>query len=170
MRKYYLASFILHSLFFLPGSSPSIPKDAVPFTLVETQKRPAPIPEIDEGKERRAAKKELGDENLLTRKATVYKTYIDRIGEKLYYRWKPVIEKLVKGKKIRREYSTILWLIIDKRGYIERTLLIQASGYPGLDEASVEAARGQYVPNPPKSLIEADGYGRLVWRFVLYAD
>jgi len=170
MKKYYLASLILHSFLLLPPRTVLPVPEAIDVSIIPAPSRLDPIPQIDEGKERQAAKKELGDSGLLTKKETIYKTYIDRVSEKIYYRWRPKAEKLIEGKRITHNYTCILWLIVDKRGCIERTLLIQPSGYPGLDEASIEAARGQCVPNVPKSLIEADGYGRLVWRFVIYAD
>jgi TonB family protein len=61
-------------------------------------------------------------------------------------------------------------IFLDGRGTLVRVKVLSASGMTDLDDAAVEAFKAAApFPNPPKGIVEADGFIKIRWDFILEA-
>jgi hypothetical protein len=60
-----------------------------------------------------------------------------------------------------------MWTILDKDGKIVDVILVKSCGDEQIDSEAIKSMLGQTFPNPPKELIEGDGYGRLLWIYYI---
>ncbi len=119
-----------------------------------------------------------GLQTMLNTREFVYYSYYNRIKEKLRYHWEPKIKEkmervLRQGRSIaslEQERITKCVILLDANGKLVRVQVIGASGLVDLDQAAVEAFQSAApFPNPPKGIVEKDGYIRIRWDFVLEA-
>jgi len=121
---------------------------------------------------------EVGMQTLLSTREFVYYSYYNRIKDRLRQYWEPKIkekfERIVRqGRTIASDSDRITKCIIllDRNGTLVRVQIVGASGIVDLDEAAVEAFKAAApFPNPPKGIVEADGYIRIRWDFILEAS
>lgn len=119
-----------------------------------------------------------GMQTLLSTREFVYYSYYNRIKDKLRQYWEPKIKE--KMERILRQGRTIassndritkIVIILDENGTLQRVQVIGASGVQDLDEAAVEAFKAAApFPNPPKGIVEEDGFIRIRWDFILEAN
>ncbi len=113
---------------------------------------------------------------LSTREFRFY-SYYHRLKELLRQYWKPNVERQIsriwnKGKNINSdEMVTRLLVLLDENGKIQKISKVSGSGFMELDEAAVEAfQKAGPFPNPPKGMIDADGFVRIRWDFILQTE
>jgi TonB family protein len=120
-----------------------------------------------------------GLQTMLNTREFVYYSYYNRIKEKLRQYWEPKIKEkmervLRQGRSIaslEQERITKCVILLDEKGKLVRVQVIGESGLVDLDQAAVEAFQAAApFPNPPKGIVEKDGYIRIRWDFVLEAD
>lgn len=119
-----------------------------------------------------------GMQTLLSTREFVYYTYYNRIKDRLRQYWEPKIkekmERVIRqGRTIASEVDRVTKcvIILDRTGTLVRVQIVGASGLVDLDEAAVEAFRAAApFPNPPKGIVERDGFIRIRWDFILEAD
>lgn len=120
----------------------------------------------------------VGMETMLSTREFVYFSYYNRIKDKLRQYWEPKIKEKVtrifrQGRTIASDSEKItkVIIILDDKGILRNVQVIGESGVTDLDDAAVEAFRAAApFPNPPKGIVEQDGYIRIRWDFILEAD
>jgi TonB family protein len=117
-------------------------------------------------------------QTMLNTREFVYYSYYNRIKDKLRQYWEPKIKEkmervLRQGRSLaslEQERITKCVILLDANGKLVRVQVIGASGLVDLDQAAVEAFQSAApFPNPPKGIVEKDGYIRIRWDFVLEA-
>lgn len=119
------------------------------------------------------------DQNLktaLNTKEYKYYGYYHRIKVQLNQWWQPQVRQKVsrlmtQGRTVASENSnkvTKLIIFLNEAGTLVKVQVISESGVRDLDDAAVEAFRqAAPFPNPPKGLVENDGYIKIRWDFVV---
>lgn len=118
-----------------------------------------------------------GERTLLSTREYKFFGYYQRIKELLRQYWKPNIEHQMarlwgKGKILREdELTTRVLVLLDENGNISKISKLASSGYSELDEAAVSAFQtAAPFPNPPKAMLDEDGFVRINWDFILTTD
>ena len=118
-----------------------------------------------------------GSHTLLNTKEFTYYSYFSRMNEQLYWRWVQYFRKempisLIKrnGKKSRQKlFSTGLYVHLSPQGEVQDIRITKSSGAEDIDSAALHAfLSAEPFPNPPKGLIEEDGYIHVKQNFHLY--
>lgn len=117
------------------------------------------------------------DRTILSTREFRYFSYYHRIKELLRQYWKPAVENRMarmwaQGKTMREdELVTRLLILLDEGGTIRKISRVASSGLAEVDSAAVEAfERAAPFPNPPKGIIDSDGFVRIRWDFILKAE
>ncbi len=120
---------------------------------------------------------EEGDATVLSTREFRYFSYYHRIKELLRQHWKPEVERKIaliwaKGKQIdKEELTTKLLILLDEKGTIQKISRLGTSGHAEVDSAAVQAfEKAAPFPNPPKGIVDADGFIRIRWDFILKAQ
>lgn len=118
-----------------------------------------------------------GEGTVLSTREFRFYSYYHRIKELLRQYWKPNVERQVariwnKGKSITsNELTTKVSVLLDEGGKIQKISKVQSSGFFEIDEAAIEAfQKAAPFPNPPKGIIDADGFVRISWDFILQTE
>ena len=117
-----------------------------------------------------------GAQTLLNTKEFIYYGFYHRLYRQLASVWYGKVRALYwqqvqrpTGIHLRRDYVTHLVVDLDKDGVVRAVHIVEASGIRELDKMAIDAFNeaGPYH-NPPKGLIEADGFARISVGFVLH--
>jgi TonB family protein len=115
-----------------------------------------------------------GERTILSTREYKYFSYYNRIKELLRQYWKPNVERklymlIAKGRNIGEdEMVTELVVLLNPQGNIQKISRVGSSGIEDLDEAAVDAfQKAAPFPNPPKGIIDPDGFVRIRWDFIL---
>jgi protein TonB len=118
-----------------------------------------------------------GDQTILSTREFRYFSYYHRIKELLRQHWKPNIEARVykmweRGRQLSSsELTTKVLVLLSEQGAVRKISKVSGSGVPELDEAAVEAfEKAAPFPNPPKGIIDSDGFVRIRWDFILQTE
>lgn len=118
-----------------------------------------------------------GDRTILSTREYRYFSYYHRIKELLRQYWKPNVEHRLykmyeRGKQVGEdEMVTKVLVLLNPEGRIEKISRVGSSGFTDLDEAAIEAfERAAPFPNPPKGIIDPDGFVRIRWDFILKTE
>jgi TonB family protein len=120
---------------------------------------------------------EMGLQTALTTREFLYYSYYNRIKAKIRQYWEPNVREQVKiiyrtGRSIASSSDRVTQVLItlDAKGELKRIEVITQSGLQPIDEAAVKAFKqAAPFPNPPKGMVEADGFIRIRWDFILEA-
>lgn len=117
------------------------------------------------------------DRTVLSTREFRYFSYYHRIKELLRQYWKPAVERKLsliwaKGTTIRtEELTTQLLILLNQKGEITKISRVGSSGLSDVDNAAVEAfQKAAPFPNPPKGIVDSDGFVRIRWDFILKAQ
>jgi len=120
---------------------------------------------------------EDGERTILSTREYRYFSYYHRIKELLRQYWKPTVERKLyklweKGKSVsEEEMVTRVLVLLNPEGKIEKISRVTSSGFGELDEAAIEAFhRAGPFPNPPRGIIDDDGFVRIRWDFILKTE
>ncbi len=121
---------------------------------------------------------DVGLETRLSTREFIYYSYYARIKERIRQHWEPTVRGKVKmiyrqGRTIAstKDHITQVMITLNKVGELLRVDVVTPSGMVQLDDAAVEAFRAaQPFPNPPRGLIDEEGFIRIRWDFVLEAN
>ena len=115
-----------------------------------------------------------GERTVLSTKEFQYFSYYNRIKQLLRQHWKPTVQRNLsqvwrKGGKINQsELTTRIMVLLTNEGKLQRVQRVAGSGVRELDSAAEEAfEKAAPFPNPPKGIIDADGFVRIRWDFIL---
>jgi TonB family protein len=118
-----------------------------------------------------------GDRTVLSTREYKFFSYYFRIKELLRQYWKPNVERKLtylwaRGKSVSgEEMVTQLLILLDDKGIIQKISRLGSCGFAELDEAAIEAfQKAGPFPNPPKGMMDPDGFVRIRWDFILRAE
>jgi len=118
-----------------------------------------------------------GEKTILSTREFRYYSYYQRIKELLRQHWKPNVERKLallwnKGHTIQQdELTTRLLVLLNRDGTVTKISRVGTSGVNDLDDAAMEAfQKAAPFPNPPQGMIDADGFVRIRWDFILKTD
>lgn len=118
-----------------------------------------------------------GARTVLSTREFRYFSYYQRIRDLLRQHWGPNVQsKLMRlwqmGKVVdAEEWTTQLHILLDQTGRVQKIAKISGCGIADIDSAAVEAfQRAGPFPNPPKGLLDEDGFVRINWSFVLTTE
>lgn len=118
-----------------------------------------------------------GSRTILSTREYRYFGYYQRIKELLRQHWRPNLDKHVarlwdQGKEMEElELITRVSIVLTPEGFIERISKVSGCGIEEVDNAAITAFQeASPFPNPPKGIIEADGFLRVNWEFILKAE
>jgi len=118
-----------------------------------------------------------GDRTILSTREFRYFSYYHRIKELLRQYWKPNVERKLyklweKGKSVGDdEVTTKLLVLLNDEGKIEKISRVATCGIGELDDAAVEAfQKAAPFPNPPRGIVDNDGFVRIRWDFILKTE
>ena len=118
-----------------------------------------------------------GSRTILSTREFKYFSYYHRIKELLRQYWKPSVETRLykmwaRGNSVNKdEMVTSLMVLLDDKGKIQKISRVISSGFAELDEAAIESfQKAGPFPNPPKGILEDDGFVRIKWDFVLRTE
>lgn len=118
---------------------------------------------FDEQSELDNARSEMSESNLFKKKEHKFYSYFERVKKQVEPSWARTIISHVGKQKLYTKYRTIILAIFDKDGNVVKVLLVESSGRDDFDQIAIRSMLGQVIPNPPKDLIDKDGYGRILW-------
>ncbi|MBL7545166.1 MAG: energy transducer TonB [Bdellovibrionaceae bacterium] len=119
----------------------------------------------------------VGDFTALNTDQYQFYTFYARVEDLVRFRWETRIRnaiddfdrrKIIKGLS-QKTWITQIEFLIDPQGHLKKAILLKESGIPQFDLSSVRAFEDAKVfPNPPKEMIQSDGYIHLRYSFHVY--
>lgn len=112
------------------------------------------------------AEDEISNTNLMQRKDFVFSSYLNQIKIAVEPGWIKTVREYNKRNKIPGNIkATVVWMIIDSSGTVIEVIVVRMGGDSFLDNLAVSSIKGLVFPNPPKDLLDKDGFGRLLWTY-----
>ena len=119
---------------------------------------------------------ELGSHTLLNTKEFRYYSYFSRMKEQLYWRWTTLFKEeamslssQIQRGQPRRLFHTSLYVYLSPEGEIQDIAVVKSSGLESIDSIALYAfMQSAPFPNPPRGLVEEDGYIHIRQSFNLY--
>lgn len=119
---------------------------------------------------------QIGDMVALNTDQNLYFTFYRRMAEKVVWPW---VQNVTAGfEKLKRDgqlpygdkvWTTVVEIILDKKGKVLSTTPLQLSGMWEIDSAPSRAFRqAANFPNPPPEMVDEDGYIRIRYKFVVF--
>ena len=120
---------------------------------------------------------ELGSHTLLNTNEFAYYSFFVRMKEQLYWHWLKYFKKdkpfslISMARQKQRLFSTSLYVFLSPDGEIQDLRVVNSSGSEIADTAATHAFLSSApFPNPPKGLVEADGYIHIRQGFNIYVS
>lgn len=117
----------------------------------------------------------IGSFTALNTDRYLFYSFYARIEELVRYRWETRVQTAINGMDpamamnlSRRNWNTQVEFLLDKRGFLQKAMIMKESGVKGFDAAAVNAFKEARVfPNPPQEMIEDDGFIHLKFTFTV---
>ncbi|MEK2687504.1 energy transducer TonB family protein [Bdellovibrio sp. GT3] len=117
----------------------------------------------------------IGSFTALNTDRYLFYSFYARIEELVRYRWESRVQTAINGMDpstamgmSRRNWNTQVEFLLDKRGFLQKAIVLKESGVKNFDAAAVNAFREARVfPNPPQEMIEEDGFIHLRYTFTV---
>lgn len=110
------------------------------------------------------AQEEINEPNIMNKKEFIYANYYERIRAAVHPKWVKAIRASM-VKLIGKTFITSILVISDSVGRVLETILVASCGNPDIDAIAMNSMKNEFFPNPPKGIIDADGYIRIVWTY-----
>lgn len=115
-----------------------------------------------------------GEKTVLNTSEFVYYSFYRRVQDSVVYVWNKLVGEYidahpdVRKNLSKKDYITEVEAVLTKDGDFVSMVILKSSGVRGIDEAPGKAfmASGPFE-NPPKGMIEPDGFVRMRWRFIV---
>ncbi len=115
-----------------------------------------------------------GDRTVLSTKEVKFFSYHYRVKELIQRFWRPTVQRKLAhvwgaGRQIRQdELTTKVMALLNENGQLQKVSRVASCGIPEVDLAATEAFQAASpFPNPPKGMVEEDGFVRLYWDFIV---
>jgi len=108
----------------------------------------------------------------------LYYSFFSRATELIYFRWDsavqaslPGVSARMAGKSNNDKWTTLVEIWLKPNGEFHSAHVMKESGIVEFDRVATNAFRqAGFFPNPPKELVEPDGFIRLKWGLTVYFD
>lgn len=119
----------------------------------------------------------VGDFTALNTNQYQFYTFYARVEDLVRFRWESHIRNALDyfdRRRVIKSISQKTWItqiefLIDPQGHLKKAILLKESGITQFDQSSVKAFEDAGVfPNPPKEMIQDDGYIHLRYSFHVY--
>ncbi len=103
----------------------------------------------------------------------LYYSFYARVEELIRYRWEARVQNAINGfDRISafnagdKNWNSQVEFLLDENGFLKQALIMKPSGIKSFDSAAIEAFKEARVfPNPPKEMIQDDGFIHLKFAF-----
>jgi TonB family protein len=103
----------------------------------------------------------------------LYYSFYARVEELIRYRWEARVQNAINGfDRISasdagdKNWNSQVEFLLDENGFLKQALIMKPSGIKSFDNAAIEAFKEARVfPNPPKEMIQEDGFIHLKFAF-----
>jgi TonB family protein len=113
-----------------------------------------------------------GVQTVLNTDKVIYASFINRVADEIYDPWVRNCESGLReifhrrGKLESNTFITKVQVTLDPEGKVTGIQLVETSGIPELDDAPKKAFwEAEAFPNPPKQLVDTDGFLRISYEF-----
>ncbi len=119
----------------------------------------------------------VGDFTALNTNQYQFYTFYARVEDLVRFRWEGYIRSALDffdRRRVIKSVSQKTWItqiefLIDPQGHLRKAILLKESGITQFDQSSVKAFEDAKVfPNPPKEMIQDDGFIHLRYSFHVY--
>lgn len=119
----------------------------------------------------------IGDFTALNTNQYQFYTFYARVEDLVRFRWEGYVRSALDyfdRRRVIKSISQKAWVtqiefLIDSKGHLKKAILLKESGIAQFDQSSVKAFEDAKVfPNPPKEMIQDDGYIHLRYSFHVY--
>lgn len=119
----------------------------------------------------------IGDFTALNTNQFQFYTFYARVEDLVRFRWESHVRNAIDyfdRRRVIKSISQKTWItqiefLIDAQGHLKKAILLKESGIPQFDQSSVKAFEDAKVfPNPPKEMLQSDGYIHLRYSFHVY--
>lgn len=105
----------------------------------------------------------------------LFYTFYSRIEELVRFRWETRVQQAIdrfdQATSINagdRNWNTQVEFLLDRKGFLQKALIMKESGIKSFDAAAVNAFKEARVfPNPPQEMVQDDGYIHLQFTFTV---
>lgn len=105
----------------------------------------------------------------------LFYTFYARMEELIRYRWESRVQNALNSfdrptlmQLGNRHWVTHVEFLLDKKGFLQKALIMKESGVPPFDLAAVNAFKDAKVfPNPPQEMVQDDGYIHIKFSFTV---
>lgn len=119
---------------------------------------------------------DVGDMQNLNTDYNVYFTFYERMAQKIVWPWAQHVvagfEKLRMSNQLgpgSRAWITVIEVLLDEKGSVVSVQPLQLSGFFEIDSAPAKAFKqAKNFPNPPREMLEEDGYIHIRYKFIVY--
>jgi TonB family protein len=121
---------------------------------------------------------QIGSFTALNTDRYLYYSFYSRVEGLIRYRWESSVERELESTpkerlaaNIRSRWVTHMEVLLNSKGEFLKAMIMKQSGIPGFDQAAAQAfAQARYFPNPPKEMVEEDGFIHLKYSFTVVYD
>jgi TonB family protein len=119
----------------------------------------------------------VGDFTALNTDQYQFYTFYARVEDLVRFRWENHVRNAIDyfdRRRVIKNISQKTWItqiefLINAQGHLVKAILLKESGVPQFDQSSVRAFEDAKVfPNPPKEMIQSDGFIHLRYSFHVY--
>lgn len=119
----------------------------------------------------------VGDFTALNTDQYQFYTFYARVEDLVRFRWETHVRNAIDyfdRRHVIKNISQKTWItqiefLIDAQGHLQRAILLKESGIAQFDQSSIRAFEDAKVfPNPPKEMIQDDGFIHLRYSFHVY--
>ncbi|MFM6929314.1 MAG: TonB family protein [Bdellovibrio sp.] len=117
----------------------------------------------------------IGSFTALNTDRYLFYTFYARIEELVRYRWESRVQRAIDTLDPRtaamagnRNWNTQVEFLLDRRGFLQKAMIMKESGIAVFDAAAVNAFKeARIFPNPPQEMVEDDGFIHLKFTFTV---
>jgi TonB family protein len=120
----------------------------------------------------------IGSMTALNTDKYLFYSFYNRVNELVYMRWAPLVQMAqervnlaVVGHSSTSKWATIIEIWVKPSGEFHSAHIMKESGIRDFDAAAVSAFKSaRFFPNPPKELVEEDGFIHLNYNLTVFFE
>lgn len=121
---------------------------------------------------------DVGSFTALNTDRYLFYSFYSRVEQLIRYRWESGVQRAIDTTarqqlqaNVRNRWNTHLEVVLNPHGDLQKVVVMKESGIPAFDRAAISAfAQARYFPNPPREMVEEDGFIRLKYSFTVHFD
>lgn len=154
-------------------------KDKDGYRTVDISKELREMNQLNEGRssvgESLPTDVKIGSFTALNTDRYLFYTFYARIEELVRFRWESRVQQAINTfdqstamAASNRNWNTQVEFLLDRRGFLQKAIIMKESGIKSFDAAAVNAFKEARVfPNPPQEMVQDDGYIHLQFTFTV---